>query len=63
MRGATAAPVVRTDCEEVPLAPGGGDDSIEVCYIVWREYWTYDLITRRYTMVARWPLSVECYQS
>ena len=54
---------VVTNCEEIPVAPTGGGGPVEVCYIVWRELWIYDYTTRRYTLVASWPIGVQCYQS
>lgn len=54
---------VVTTCEEVPIAPSGGDGPTEVCYIVWRELWTYDWVTRQYTLVGSWPIGVQCYQT
>jgi len=54
---------VVTNCDEIPIAPSGGDGPTEVCYIVWRELWTYDFATRRYTLVGSWPIGVQCYQA
>ena len=48
------------DCDEAPPAPGGGGAQVYVCFTVWREYWTYDLVTGRYTLVAVWPIGVTC---
>jgi hypothetical protein len=62
--GATAIHAsIQTNCEEIPLAPSGGDGSTEVCYIVWRELWIYDWTTGQYTLVGSWPIGVQCYQT
>jgi len=52
---------VSGDCDDAPSAPSGSDP-VEVCYIVWRQLWTYDLITKQLKLVAQWPIGVQCYQ-
>lgn len=50
------------DC--APAPPNGGSgagDPIEVCYIIWREYWIYDYATGRAFLIAKYPIGIECY--
>ena len=50
-----------TDCDEAPSPPGGGDDPIEVCYIVWREIWLVDWVSNTRWLIAVYPIGVYCF--
>jgi hypothetical protein len=47
--------------DEAPLPPGGGSEPVEVCYVVWREYWYFDLRTRQYVLLFEYPVGIYCY--
>ena len=44
-----------------PDPGGGGDDDNEVCYTVWRELWSWDYITRSFTLLDEWVVGSFCY--
>jgi len=50
---------------EAPTPPTGGmgEDGIEVCYTVWREYWELDLSDGSWEFLYEEPIGTVCYQN
>ena len=49
------------DDEPAPAPPNGGSEPVEVCYVIWREFWILDLGTGRRTLLFSLPLGYFCY--
>jgi len=47
---------------DAPAPPsGGGGDDFETCYTVWRELWSWDYLTRQFTLINEWVIGSFCY--
>lgn len=59
--GTSAALPSTSGCDDgAPAAPNGGEP-VEVCYVIWREFWIIDLSTYTRTLVAAYPIGYFCY--
>ena len=62
--GATALPSTG-DCDDdeaAPAPPDGSYDPVEVCYIIWREFWILDFTTGRRTLLFTYAIGYYCYE-
>lgn len=60
--GTTVALPSTSDCDDAaPAPPDGGTEPVEVCYVIWREFWILDLTTGRRTLLFSYPIGYFCY--
>jgi hypothetical protein len=62
--GGMSAALPSTDgCDDdpAPAPPTGGSEPVEVCYVVWREYWIVDLTTWERTFLFAIPIGYFCF--
>jgi hypothetical protein len=62
--GNTSAALPSTsDCDgdDDPAPPPGSSEPVEVCYVIWREFWILDLWTFERTLLYAYPIGYYCY--
>jgi hypothetical protein len=60
--GAPAALPSTSGCDdEAPAPPSGTSEPVEVCYVIWREFWIIDLTTYQRTLLYAYPVGLYCF--
>ena len=60
--GAPAALPSTGDCgDDAPAPPNGSSEPVEVCYVIWREFWIIDLSTYERKLLYAYPVGYYCY--
>ena len=60
--GASAALPSTSGCDDgAPAPPNVSSEPVEVCYVIWREFWIIDLSTYERTLLYAYPIGTYCF--